>query len=74
MSPIHENVYYVFDVSAAGAVTLQKADGALATIDRCLSGIVTHVPMKMSSSAKGGSFRLSFRGECTPGWQDHCVD
>jgi len=71
--PLHEVDYYEFAVSPAGEITVKKNDGTLPKLDRCLTSIVRSVPIKMKTG-KGGSFKLSFRGECTPGWGNHCVD
>jgi len=69
-APIHENPFYEFSVSDAGVVALKRAVGdGTPNLDRCLARIVTSTHMKTTAP---GSFKLGFRSECTPGWNNHC--
>jgi len=69
--PLHESPDFEFSVSESGAIsTLSDRDGS-PKLEACLEKLVTSMRMTMTS-ASAGSFRMGFRGECTPGWAKHC--
>ncbi len=70
-APIHENPDYEFSVSENGAISVRKAADGAPNLDRCLTGVVSSITIKKTSSGSG-SFKMGFRGECTRGWSNHC--
>ena len=70
--PLHENPEYEVGVTAAGALHSFKAvsDGT-PKLDRCIRDILFRVTMHKPSGG-AGSFKISFRAECVPGWPGQC--
>jgi serine/threonine-protein kinase len=65
--PHHETPYYVGTVSADGVVTDLHATGDGApNLDRCIARVLQSIPVTMSSHY-GGTFKMSFMGECKGG-------